>query len=122
MTRMEGPLFNGQADSASDALCDDMSRDVAQRGVDMVRANLDGVLKHPTGRYRSSIVSTRVNPSRITDGGSVYGPWLEGTSSRNRTTRFKGYSTFRRTAQQLGATATRGTDQLVASRVREMNR
>jgi len=37
----------------------------------------------------------------ITDGGVVYGPWLEGISSRNMTTRFKGYMTFRKTSQEL---------------------
>ena len=38
---------------------------------------------------------------RIDDNGVVYGPWLEGTSSRNQTTRFKGYGAFRMTAQWL---------------------
>lgn len=33
--------------------------------------------------------------------GAIYGPWLEGTGSRNQTTRFKGYSSFRKTAQWL---------------------
>jgi hypothetical protein len=36
----------------------------------------------------------------------IYGPWLEGVGSRNRTTRFKGYFTFRRTAQQLKSRST----------------
>jgi hypothetical protein len=31
----------------------------------------------------------------------VYGPWLEGTSERNRSTRFKGYRLWRKTAQRL---------------------
>ena len=28
--------------------------------------------------------------------GYIYGPWLEGTSQRNQSTRFKGYGTFRK--------------------------
>ncbi|MGV9803926.1 hypothetical protein ACWDTP_38425, partial [Mycobacterium sp. NPDC003449] len=33
----------------------------------------------------------------VNDGGVVYGPWLEGTGSRNApVTRFRGYATFRR--------------------------
>jgi hypothetical protein len=31
----------------------------------------------------------------------VYGPWLEGTSKRNRSTRFKGYHLWRLTRQRV---------------------
>ena len=31
----------------------------------------------------------------------VYGPWLEGVSRRNQTTRFKGYHSFRRATQAV---------------------
>jgi hypothetical protein len=54
------------------------------------RQNIHGVAQHLNGR--------------IDDGGVVYGPWLEGTSTRNATTRFKGYASFRRTAQWLNDT------------------
>jgi hypothetical protein len=37
----------------------------------------------------------------INDGGIVYGPWLEGASKRNSSTRFKGYHQFRRTRTRL---------------------
>ena len=55
-----------------------------------------------TGHYRRN-VSGRVSNLRgvITDGKVIYGPWLEGVSSRNQSTRFKGYSSFRKTAQYL---------------------
>jgi len=55
-----------------------------------------------TGHYRRS-VSSRVEhlAARISDGGVIYGPWLEGTGSRNKTTRFKGYASFRRVGQWL---------------------
>jgi hypothetical protein len=50
------------------------------------------------------VFTDRVTPdlSTISDHGVIYGPWLEGTSSRNQSTRFKGYQTFRRTWQALG--------------------
>lgn len=55
-----------------------------------------------TGHYRRNISGTTKELSgRIDDGGVVYGPWLEGVSSRNQRTRFKGYASFRRTAQWL---------------------
>ncbi len=55
-----------------------------------------------TGHYRRSIHGERKGTvGRIDDSRVIYGPWLEGTSSRNQTTRFKGYSSFRLTAQWL---------------------
>jgi hypothetical protein len=55
-----------------------------------------------TGNYRRNI-GGRVSglSGAISDGGVVYGPWLEGISSRNQKTRFKGYSSFRKTGQWL---------------------
>jgi KDO2-lipid IV(A) lauroyltransferase len=37
----------------------------------------------------------------VTSDLATYGPWLEGTGSRNLTTRFKGYHTFRLVSQQV---------------------
>jgi hypothetical protein len=49
---------------------------------------------------------------------SMYGPWLEGTGSRNETTRFKGYHGFRVAATVAGmraeTTAERALDPYVA--------
>lgn len=56
-----------------------------------------------TGHYRRSIHAEMRSDTqgRIDDSGVVYGPWLEGTGSRNQSTRFKGYASFRKTAQWL---------------------
>jgi hypothetical protein len=44
----------------------------------------DQVLQHPTGYYQSKITVERAGTGyRVTDQGVVYGPWLEGTGSRN---------------------------------------
>src|SRR5688572_30770062 len=40
---------------------------------------------------------------RVHDRDIVYGPWLEGTSERNRTTRFRGYAAFRKGMQRVNA-------------------
>lgn len=97
-----GPLFTHALDAAVRQGVELAKTEVAQVGADMVRARLHRVLQHPTGRYwsRVRVVVTSENPA-VTDGGVVYGPWLEGTGSRNRTTRFKGYRTFRATTGQL---------------------
>lgn len=41
----------------------------------------------------------------VTTENATYGPWLEGTGSRNETTRFKGYHGYRLTAQELDGEA-----------------
>lgn len=55
-----------------------------------------------TGHYRRNL-HTVVQDLRgvISDGGVVYGPWLEGFGSRNATSRFKGYGAFRKTQTWL---------------------
>lgn len=56
-----------------------------------------------TGHYSRSINGRMVDSLNgvITDSGVVYGPWLEGTSSRNSTTRFKGYAMWRKMRDKL---------------------
>lgn len=88
------------------ALVEDWLRDVedaiADRGSVIVHDNLHATLRHPTGYYESHVLARRRDGlAEVTDSGVVYGHWLEGTGSRNRTTRFKGYLNFRRAAQKL---------------------
>lgn len=98
-----GPLFDGQAEVAVAAFADRAVREVARVGQDDIGIQLIKVLQHPTGFYESNIRNdlTGVHTRVINDNNVIYGPWLEGTSSRNQTTRFKGYATFRLMTQQL---------------------
>jgi hypothetical protein len=84
-----GPMFNGKTAAALHTYADEV----------MVQQRLAQVLQHPTGYYQSKITVERAGTGyRVTDQGVVYGPWLEGTGSRNApVTRFAGYQTFRRT-------------------------
>lgn len=79
--------------------------------------NLDRSIRNPTPYYETQLTRQRVSPSviRVHDRGVVYGPWLEGTSSRNRTSRFKGYSSLRRARQ---ATIARVPQLVAAARQR----
>jgi hypothetical protein len=100
--KVSGPLFDGTAVTAVQQAQVAIEDAIAARGVQLVRQRLSSVLQHPSGRYERSIRVDRQQDDRmVTDGGMVYGPWLEGTSSRNNTTRFKGYRTFRQTVQVL---------------------
>lgn len=97
-----GPMFDGRAAAAAKALVKNLGNEIADEGVNVVRTTLDKVLKHPTGHYRSQIQTKDVaDTDLVTDGNVVYGPWLEGVGSRNKTTRFKGYASFRRASQEL---------------------
>lgn len=100
-------------------LLDDMMRprpggvylSVAQAGrgkasVGNFRRNLHGEVKQNVGRLWNNV---------------IYGPWLEGTSSRNQTTRFKGYAMFRRTKQQLDKEKDRIMGRAIARAARRLN-
>lgn len=93
-----GPLFDGRAAAAVEAFLSAGAQDVADEGKNMVRSDVP----RRTGYYQSRITTERRGRDAVvTDGRVVYGPWLEGISSRNQSTRFKGYRTFRQTAQRL---------------------
>lgn len=101
--RAQGPLFDRRAPQAARDFSRHAEKAVAEEGARMVHERLRRVLKHPTGYYQSQ-VRVRAVGSRhvVSDGGVVYGPWLEGTGSRNfPETRFRGYHTFRRTQALL---------------------
>ncbi len=100
-----GPLLDGSAEKILDAGREAITDDVAQAAVDLVHQRLGQVLRNPTGYYRSKVVADRSTGSDralVTDGGVVYGPWLEGVGGRNKSSRFKGYRTFRHVAEQIG--------------------
>ena len=75
-----------------------------------------------TGHYRRGIHTVlRGLLGRIDDSNSVYGPWLEGVGSRNATTRFKGYHSFRRVANELQQEAPRIMRRHMAALVRRLS-
>lgn len=117
-----GPLFDGTASPMVGRWTRDAGEEVAQWAEREVHRLLQQVLRHPTGYYESRVRVDRVTPDRfvITDQGVVYGPWLEGVSSRNQETRFKGYATFRRVAQRTEARADRTFQQILDRNARRL--
>lgn len=100
--RTTGPLFDGRARREVTSSIERMTKDVAQALHDEVQHNLKSSLRHPTGRYQRHVtVERRSDDYVVTDSGVVYGSWLEGVSSRNRSTRFKGYSSFRKAVAKV---------------------
>ncbi len=102
---VKGPLFDGGATRAVRDFLDTATEAIADQGAQDLRS-ATSIFRNPTGFYRSHIGFQRAGSNfTVDDGGIIYGPWLEGVGSRNHTTRFKGYSIWRRTTQRLQAKA-----------------
>ena len=74
-----------------------------------------------TGNYRRNI-STVVKDlvGIVHDGGVVYGPWLEGVSGRNQTTRFKGYGIFKQARELINKRFKRVMEKRLAKATRRL--
>jgi len=119
---ISGPLFDGTAERELEAFSTEAERTIAERGVNEVKGYLDSVLRNPTGNYSRHIRTERQRDDMaVTDSKIVYGPWLDGTSSRNARTRFKGYATFRMVRQQLDAKSVHIADGLLDNHISRMN-
>lgn len=107
-------MFDGRALRAVKEFCNHVEWEVGDYGVQVIQEELDDVLRHPTGYYRSQIHTVRRGAHvTIDDNDVIYGPWLEGTGSRNSpVTRFPGYFTFRRMYRKIQLNAGRIAEQL----------
>lgn len=84
------------------AMVEELQYRIAAAALERVHYFLDRSIQHPTPYYETQIMMQRVDPDWIVhDRGIIYGPWLEGTSSRNHSTRFKGYQSFRRATDEV---------------------
>lgn len=105
--RLKGPTVEGLAEPILQGLLDVALEEVASYTQYEVNMELIKVLQHPTGYYESQVRTERASAEvySINDSNVIYGPWLEGLSSRNQTTRFKGYATFRRVKNRMAQKA-----------------
>jgi hypothetical protein len=113
---VSGPFFDGRDHAVLDAMCDAIAEEVAGEGLQIVRHNSDTSFKTQTPYYitKLRVQDAGVHARDVDDSGVIYGPWLEGVGSRNfPTTRFRGYSMFRRAVQYLNA----GPAETIANRV-----
>lgn len=117
-----GPLFDGTSLRVIAAMMRAIDDAVGAAGVQLVGRELEQNLQNPTGYYQSQITyTTNTRETVVNDQGVIYGPWLEGTGSRNQTTKFKGYSSFRKAAQQLNAAAELIANTVVGRYVGQLN-
>ena len=121
--KLSGPIFDGTAERASARGCEAIRAKVAEMGEILAgSALMASIRREHTGRAVRSVTTTDkstvyqtgkysmpvvAGPGEtiVTTDLATYGPWLEGSGSRNETTRFKGYHSFRIATQELDAVA-----------------
>lgn len=110
-----GPLFDGRVERGIVAAANDAAGKLGTEGERRWKANLDASLRKPSGAYRKRIklYGPMAGQSRVHDQLGIYGPWLEGTGSRNATTRFKGYAAARKATQELESGAVHLVEEVV---------
>ena len=133
--KLGGPAFDDHAARAAQRACEEIRRRVAGMGEILAASALMASIRHggagettavhgdrfpgravrsvtttdrsrvyQTGKYTMPVVVNR-DETVVTTELASYGPWLEGTGSRNLTTRFKGYHSFRLAGQTLDGLA-----------------
>lgn len=117
-----GPVFDGRAERACERLVGDAVEAVAEAGETAAVQLMQHYFKHPRPWYWLQI--TTAHPGLYTavvhDRDIVYGPWLEGISERNRTSRFKGYHHWRQARSELTSRIPVLVEPVVTDRVAEM--
>lgn len=103
--KARGPLFDGTADAALRQWAEATAARLGDEGAAMLRSWPMDKTGRAHGNFQAALHVINDGPvARIpapTITGVTWGPWLEGVTRRNESTRFKGYRLFRRTAQAL---------------------
>lgn len=148
-TTTSGPLFRGATEPAMRMAARDTLQDAVERGEQIVSSLLYPGHGLITGHLRRSIVGevgTAIGTHQarqdfsggylrshiadiprtdfhgvLHDSGVVYGPWIEGVSSRNAASRFKGYQMFRRATRALNAAMPRLAEKHLRRAVQKLN-
>lgn len=116
---VNGPVDRGQwrsrARKAVAAGLEAAENELLKMARDDVTRTLNTVLRKQTPYYRLQI---GIRSNRVDDNGVIYGPWLEGVGSRNKTTRFKGYFTFRKVTSRIRSKKDYVTDRILRKHLR----
>ena len=101
--KVTGPLFLPGVQQKVEEAVNDAVGDLVSEGERQVKLQLTPGHGLESGHYARSIHGEVTGSMHgiISDSNVVYGPWLEGVSSMNDRTRFKGYAMFRNAFQQL---------------------
>ena len=120
---VSGPFFAAGALALVKDAIDEAVREVSEKGAENVQEHLYAGHGVRTGKFRASITG-QLTPSRhgiVFARDAVKGPWLEGTSRRNLTTRFKGFAMFRRGRDRTDRQAQAIADKIIGNLVRKLD-
>jgi hypothetical protein len=117
-----GPFLTGQFERQMPGVTQAIDEAGAEWAMKALTARFDQSFMHPTGRYQSHVHIQQDNlGTQVTDDKVMPGLWLEGVAHRNTRSRFKGYQSFRKVAQQLRIHTIEIANQAVAEFVKRMN-
>jgi hypothetical protein len=104
---LHGPIFDGRSSGMAAQMLMAVRKTVAFAAMEGWQEGLSHTLRHPTGAYQSRLnIEKRGDALVLNDLRSVYGPWLEGTGSRNSpVTCFPGYFNARLVTAQINSQA-----------------
>lgn len=120
----KGAIFNAAETKAAGArMVTEINELLAEEAKARILARFAQVLQNPTGYLESQVAVQRNTVARnVWDSNVIYGGWIEGVSSRNKATRFKGYHTFRLVQQSMQQDKEKIAGPAVRQFVSEMNR
>lgn len=101
---MRGVWIEGRAGPLVREFNEDAKKLVTTEGENQLRQRIPAKTKKSTGKFAGSISTHDFAKGRTIAPvypQVLYGPWLEGTSTRNASTRFKGYRFFKLTRAWL---------------------
>lgn len=124
--KTSGPLFRGVPQRELPEALAAVQKEVAEYAEYQWQQNMNDSFQNPTGRYQSHVnILKREGDLVVNDGypgsGLLYGPWLEGVGSRNKTTRFKGYFSLRRARNSVAQKVTAIAEPIVRKFIERAN-
>lgn len=101
-----GPLADGTASKATTEWAEKVTERLGDTAVDMLRQFPMNKTGRARGGFQENLHAARKSPTQVNVrgpqiSGVTWSPWLEGRSSRNESTGFKGYGLFRKTRLAL---------------------
>ena len=103
--QVTGPLANGEAERAIQDWAHNTAQRLGDEGVEALQAFPMDKTGRAHGGFQENLHNITAGPEAKIPGpmirGVTWAPWLEGTSTRNSSTSFKGYHLFRKTRTDL---------------------